>query len=103
MVEYLEEIRMQQENLLNFPVIIIYFVFLCTVVLWHEDTANVSQVERNFRTIMEGTSFEGVSASSGHKTMEDIDTVTDIYLFLKEAMMPLWIPALSDRHPKDTS
>mmetsp|Transcript_41578 Transcript_41578/g.90628 ORF Transcript_41578/g.90628 Transcript_41578/m.90628 type:complete len:892 (+) Transcript_41578:73-2748(+) len=95
---FLQEEQENISNCLRFPLVLAYFLFWTTTVLMHEDISNVSQVERHFRNMIEGTSFEGLQGEhpvSGHKTMEDIDVAVDIWTYLYDAIIPLFIPDLS--------
>eukprot|EP00929_Paragymnodinium_shiwhaense_P057131 TRINITY_DN2858_c0_g2_i1.p1 TRINITY_DN2858_c0_g2~~TRINITY_DN2858_c0_g2_i1.p1 ORF type:complete len:904 (-),score=199.62 TRINITY_DN2858_c0_g2_i1:219-2930(-) len=83
------------------PFIILYFFLFGLTLMAHEKTADLSQVEREFRGMVEGTGFEGYGGPmtpnslvvSGHKTMDDIDTVSDIYIYLQDAILPVYLPA----------
>merc|ERR1719265_3069940 len=95
MLEYIEDNIQRKRECLNVPFIILYFCFFCVLLLVHERVPDVSQLEREFRGMLEGTSFEGYESIpghpvAGHKVLEDIDTVADIYTYLKEAIVPLF-------------
>merc|ERR1719162_2642997 len=99
--DFLANQQRHEKDCWQLPAVILYFVFFALAVYMHEDIPNVSQVERNVRSLMEGTSFEGISVHgypditvSGHKSMQDIDTITDIWTFLREASVPWFIPNL---------
>jgi len=101
-VDYIRVKQVKETDCWNFPFVILYFVMFAVTVLFHEDIPNVSQVERLMRGMMEGTGFEGVVVS-GHKSLDDIDVPSDIWLFLLEAAVPWFIPDLSATLPKDAN
>eukprot|EP00747_Dinoflagellata_sp_TGD_P212450 gnl/TRDRNA2_/TRDRNA2_85539_c0_seq1.p1 gnl/TRDRNA2_/TRDRNA2_85539_c0~~gnl/TRDRNA2_/TRDRNA2_85539_c0_seq1.p1 ORF type:complete len:613 (-),score=79.03 gnl/TRDRNA2_/TRDRNA2_85539_c0_seq1:968-2806(-) len=107
-VEYVEHTIESEHQCFHFPLTILYFTFFAVTLLAHEDITNVSQVERNYRSMLEGTTFEGLDSNgirvptSGHKDMNDIDMVSDVYTYLREAILPLFInPTSGDMLPKD--
>merc|ERR1719473_126752 len=61
----------------------------------HESVSNSGLVQREMRSMLEGTTYEGVAYTSGHKDMGDIDTKEDVYNYLREAVLPLFINSLS--------
>jgi len=109
--DFIVEHRQHSNDCAQFPFMIMYFILFAVMVLFHEDITNVSQVERNFRNMLEGTSFDGTIPNipgngaaagafvSGHKTMEDIDVIVDIYTYLYDAVMPLFIPGIDPNDP----
>eukprot|EP00401_Gymnodinium_catenatum_P036041 CAMPEP_0117505470 /NCGR_PEP_ID=MMETSP0784-20121206/25395_1 /TAXON_ID=39447 /ORGANISM="" /LENGTH=733 /DNA_ID=CAMNT_0005300885 /DNA_START=1 /DNA_END=2198 /DNA_ORIENTATION=+ len=106
--QYVRESRQHQRDCAQFPCMIMFFVMFAVTVLMHEDISNVSQVERNFRNMLEGTTFEGTLPQeygghfvSGHKSMEDIDVVVDIWTYLQDAVIPLFIQDLDRTHSDD--
>lgn len=99
-VDYIRQKQVKETDCWNFPFVILYFVMFAVTVLFHEDIPNVSQVERLMRGMMEGTGFEGVKVS-GHKSLDDIDVPSDIWLFLLEAAVPWFIPDVDNTLPKD--
>lgn len=85
------------ENLnacVKFPLTFCYFVFFATALLSHEDIANSALMQRGITNMITGSSFEGGHYDSGHKFMSDIAAKEDLYLFLKEAILPLFINPL---------
>lgn len=113
-VEYIKEQDRRTRDCMRFPCMISYFALFSSVILMHDDVGNVSQVERNFRGMIEGTTFEGTIRAgtlgptqtedifvSGHKTMADIDVVVDIWTWLNDAMIPLFIPSLTSTMSED--
>jgi hypothetical protein len=104
-VTYLTEKIKRRTDCLMIPPIVIFFTLFGIMLLSHENIVDQSQVEREFRGMMEGTSFEGVDFKnswspdnikngrkvSGHKTLDDIDTSDDVYTYLKDAILPLFI------------
>jgi len=102
LLDYVREEEDNRSRCMQFPVIVLYFVIFVVAVFQHEDITNVASAERNIRNMVEGTTFEGLTPEypvSGHKTMDDIDTATDIWTFLYDAMVPLFIP--SEDTPKE--
>jgi len=103
---YLRDQQIHEKDCWQLPMTVLYFVFFAVTVLMHEDISNVSQVERNVRALMEGTSFEGIESKqgfmvSGHKSMQDIDTITDIWTFLHDATIPWFIPDIGSVIPRN--
>eukprot|EP00929_Paragymnodinium_shiwhaense_P057130 TRINITY_DN2858_c0_g1_i1.p1 TRINITY_DN2858_c0_g1~~TRINITY_DN2858_c0_g1_i1.p1 ORF type:complete len:896 (-),score=215.12 TRINITY_DN2858_c0_g1_i1:33-2720(-) len=98
-VAYIREESKRRNACLNIPFIIAYFFVSSMMIMVHEQTADLSQVEREFRGMLEGTGFEGYGGPvvsntlpvSGHKTMDDIDTVDDIYTYLQDAVIPVYL------------
>jgi len=87
---------------LKLPLSILFFAIFATSVIKHDDIANSSLLQREVRGMLTGTTFEGIHFTSGHKDFEDIDTKEDVYLYIKEVILPLFINPLStpdeDRH-----
>lgn len=103
---YLENALRRKAECKMIPCIIIYFVVFSLMLISHENTSDLSQVERNVRGMLEGTSFEGYNTwsagpISGHKVLQDIDTVDDIYTYLQDAVLPLFVRDLSTTEPDD--
>jgi hypothetical protein len=99
---FLEGQIWRKQECMKIPFTILYFLFFGVMLLGHERTVDLSQVEREFRGMMEGTSFEGPSAMtfpaftnpvpvSGHKTMGDIDVIQDVYTYMQDALIPLFV------------
>eukprot|EP00448_Togula_jolla_P025668 CAMPEP_0170646640 /NCGR_PEP_ID=MMETSP0224-20130122/43748_1 /TAXON_ID=285029 /ORGANISM="Togula jolla, Strain CCCM 725" /LENGTH=820 /DNA_ID=CAMNT_0010977991 /DNA_START=1 /DNA_END=2461 /DNA_ORIENTATION=+ len=69
-------------------------------ILAHDDVPNTSQVERHVRGMLDGSAYEGLGSSlsegqlpiSGHKVLEDIHALDDVYIYLQDAIIPLFIP-----------
>jgi hypothetical protein len=108
LVASLHEDRVKSRDCAQFPFMIAFFIMFALMVLAHENISDVSQVERNFRGMIEGTSFEGTLPIehgghfvSGHKTLEDVDVITDIYTWLQDAILPLFIPNLATARSAD--
>lgn len=106
LIDYLEREVVNNDKCFEFPFVFCKFLFFALMVLSHEEISQVSQIERNFRGFSEGTGFEGYvpfnplqDATSGHKTLDDIDCVSDIYTFLQDAFLPLFIPPLGTDDP----
>lgn len=91
LLRYIKEQRKQNKYIWKLPWTISFFVTFVVMVLLHEDIASTGLLERHVRGMLEGTSFEGVSASSGHKFMDDIASVEDIWLYLREAVLPTFL------------
>eukprot|EP00927_Polykrikos_kofoidii_P076515 TRINITY_DN73590_c0_g1_i1.p1 TRINITY_DN73590_c0_g1~~TRINITY_DN73590_c0_g1_i1.p1 ORF type:complete len:928 (+),score=142.93 TRINITY_DN73590_c0_g1_i1:69-2852(+) len=100
-LKYIKECDRRNEDSGQCPCLVLFFVFCALSVWFHEDIGAVSQVERHFRNMLEGTSFEGTLPSgrfvSGHKTLTDIDTIADIWTYLNDAFVPLFIGDTSSR------
>lgn len=95
-INYLEEEMDHNQKCLEFPWIFFYFCFFSCVVLLHEHIVDVSQVERNFNGFLSGTTFEGIHVNpawpvGGHKDIEDIDLVADVWTYLYDAVFPLFL------------
>lgn len=89
----------------NIPFTLLYFLFFDLMLLNHEHFSDTSQVERNIRGMMAGSTYEGYAqgapgssrlAVSGHKVLGDVDTVPDVYTFLQEVLIPQLIPGGAD-------
>lgn len=91
----LQERKKEHESFMTLPFTIIFFLAFALFGLTHEHISDSSMVSREIRGMLEGTTFEGVSQTSGHKTMEDIDVPLDFYNYMKEAVIPLFINPLS--------
>lgn len=88
------------------PFVVVYFVVFALMLILHENTPDLSQVERNVIGMLEGTTFEGYNTwaggpISGHKVLEDIATKEDIYTYLQDAILPLFVPELSTTQQED--
>jgi hypothetical protein len=93
---YLEQEIDQNDKCFEFPWILMYFALFAGMVLLHEHIVDVSQVERNFNGFLQGTSFEGIYVNpnytvGGHKTIDDIDLVADVWTYLHDAVLPLFL------------
>jgi hypothetical protein len=84
------------------PLTILFFVFFVVSAFQHEAVMNSSMLQRQFRAMLSGTTFEGVQFTSGHKDLSDIDTKEDIYTYLQDVIVSLFIPskdtAVSERN-----
>jgi len=85
------EIR-QREVFMNLPFTLLYFCVFVLMITWHEQLTNAAMVQRLFRNMLAGTTYEGISYTSGHKDIEDIDTKEDVWTFLNEVVMGIYIP-----------
>lgn len=98
----LNDTHNQRQAFAKLPFNCFFFMIYVTAMLEHENVADSAMVQRHLRGMLEGTTFEGVAYTSGHKTMEDIDTVEDIYTYLREVVIPYFIMPLntssSERH-----
>uniref|UniRef100_A0A7S1QZJ8 Polycystin cation channel PKD1/PKD2 domain-containing protein n=1 Tax=Alexandrium catenella TaxID=2925 RepID=A0A7S1QZJ8_ALECA len=100
--ELLQSQKEQRDSFLKLPFTILFFTFFCVSVLNHEKVADSSMMQRQLRGMLSGTTFEGVAITSGHKDLGDIDTAEDWYLYMEEALIPMFINDLTvpieDRH-----
>eukprot|EP00929_Paragymnodinium_shiwhaense_P020522 TRINITY_DN13657_c0_g1_i1.p1 TRINITY_DN13657_c0_g1~~TRINITY_DN13657_c0_g1_i1.p1 ORF type:complete len:935 (-),score=253.92 TRINITY_DN13657_c0_g1_i1:83-2887(-) len=98
-IAFLEDERRRRNACLQIPLIFSYFFFFGMTLMAHEQTADASQVEREFRGMLEGTGFEGYGGPvvsntlpvSGHKSMDDIDVIDDVYTYLQDAVIPVYL------------
>lgn len=103
---YLEDLIDAKQRCKMIPFIIMYFVFFALSLMWYENIQDLSQVERNLRGMLEGSGFEGYNtvpglSVSGHKTMDDIDTIADVYTYLHEVIIPLFVMDATSTAPND--
>mmetsp|Transcript_36922 Transcript_36922/g.69006 ORF Transcript_36922/g.69006 Transcript_36922/m.69006 type:complete len:853 (+) Transcript_36922:100-2658(+) len=90
-IDFLEEQQAERASFMRLPFTIFFFVIFCVSALIHENITDSSMVQREVRGMLEGTTYEGAAVTSGHKDMFDIDTKEDIYTYLREAIIPLFI------------
>mmetsp|Transcript_53618 Transcript_53618/g.149169 ORF Transcript_53618/g.149169 Transcript_53618/m.149169 type:complete len:1038 (+) Transcript_53618:78-3191(+) len=99
-INYLKDTIQRNGECIQIPFAILYVLLFSLMLLAHEQTVDLSQVEREFRGMVEGTTFEGLSPDgpvfdslpvSGHKAMDDIDVVDDVYTYLQDALLPLFV------------
>lgn len=95
-LDYLATEARNNHACLEFPFVILFFIAFATMILVHENIVDTSQVERNYRNFFSGTGFEGLKVNpawpvSGHKDIDDIDLVADIWTYLEDAIMPLFL------------
>jgi len=92
---------MREKLCRGIPFVILYFVIFDIMLFTHENFSDASQVERNLRGMLSGSSYEGYAEGppgsmrlsvSGHKVLRDIATVEDVYTYLREAIIPQIIP-----------
>lgn len=93
-IEFLEEQQRESGSFMRLPFTIFFFVIFAVSALVHENVTDSSMVQREVRGMLEGTTYEGAAVTSGHKDMFDIDTKEDIYTYLREAIIPLFINPL---------
>lgn len=95
-VDYLQQYLLQQEgentNFYHLFRVSCFMVVYVVMVLLHEDMKSAGLLQRFLTKKMAGSAFEGVNVTAGHKNMFDIDTKEDLYNFLKEVMLPLFMP-----------
>eukprot|EP00746_Dinoflagellata_sp_MGD_P002407 gnl/MRDRNA2_/MRDRNA2_104670_c0_seq1.p1 gnl/MRDRNA2_/MRDRNA2_104670_c0~~gnl/MRDRNA2_/MRDRNA2_104670_c0_seq1.p1 ORF type:complete len:944 (+),score=196.65 gnl/MRDRNA2_/MRDRNA2_104670_c0_seq1:76-2907(+) len=72
----------------KFPLTFLYFVFFANAVLSHEDISSAAIMQRGITNMITGTTYEGIHYDSGHKDIADIAAKEDVYLFMKEAVLP---------------
>eukprot|EP00929_Paragymnodinium_shiwhaense_P046890 TRINITY_DN2383_c0_g1_i2.p1 TRINITY_DN2383_c0_g1~~TRINITY_DN2383_c0_g1_i2.p1 ORF type:complete len:817 (-),score=222.80 TRINITY_DN2383_c0_g1_i2:272-2722(-) len=92
MLKYLHDEQTQRQGFLKLPWTFAFFLFYVMCVLGHDAIGDSSMAQRVFRSMISGTTFEGVQYTSGHKDIGDIDTVEDIYTFMHEVMVSLFLP-----------
>jgi len=97
-VRYLEGVIQTNKDCMMVPFVILFSAIFCVGLLLHEDLQNVSQVERQIRGMLSGSSFEGYHPYpvSGHKVLENVDSVTDVYTYLTEALVPMFFTGSGD-------
>jgi len=95
LAEQIQNKAMERDSFCRLPFTIFFFVIYVSAMLKHEDVTNSGMVQREHRSMLEGTTYEGVSFTSGHKDMGDIDTKEDVYNYFREAVLPLYINPLS--------
>eukprot|EP00927_Polykrikos_kofoidii_P081921 TRINITY_DN7994_c0_g1_i3.p1 TRINITY_DN7994_c0_g1~~TRINITY_DN7994_c0_g1_i3.p1 ORF type:complete len:889 (+),score=124.10 TRINITY_DN7994_c0_g1_i3:158-2824(+) len=108
-INFLKEEQERKQKCLTIPWIVAHSVIFTYLVIAHYKVSDMSQVEREFRTMMEGTTFEGYGGPispnklvvSGHKTLEDIDVIDDIYTFMQDALLGLMIRDTSAERVQD--
>mmetsp|Transcript_91875 Transcript_91875/g.162085 ORF Transcript_91875/g.162085 Transcript_91875/m.162085 type:complete len:1111 (+) Transcript_91875:69-3401(+) len=71
-----------------------YMIVFVVMVLLHEDMVGAGLLQRGIAKQIGNAAFEGIEETSGHKTLFDIDTKEDFWLFLKEVALPIFIPPL---------
>lgn len=98
LIGVVKETIKQRRDCLQIPIVIIYYILWGLLLIRHERIVDLSQVEREFRGMMEETKFLGLNVIgypdahvSGHKRMDDIHTKEDVYLYLIDSMLPLFI------------
>jgi len=104
LVAHLEDKVFRKTECYQLPITIAYFMLFGLMLLAHENTVDLSQVEREFRGMMEGTGFEGVGGMgsgatvlknpyvvSGHKSLDDVDVIQDVYTYMQDALLPLFV------------
>jgi len=91
LIASIAEKQEEKQTFLRLPFTVLFFTSFAMFALGHEHIGDSSLVQREIRSMLEGTTYEGVWATSGHKDMGDIDTKEDIYNYLKEAVVPLFI------------
>lgn len=91
MVQYLELELVQRTSFLKLPFTVLYFAIYASRVLMHEKIGDSSMVQREFRSMLTGTTYEGIQYTSGHKDIGDIDVADDIWTFMNEVVLPMFI------------
>jgi len=91
LTDMIVEKQMERDSFCRLPFTIFFFIIYVVAMLNHENVADSGLVQREMRSMLEGTTYEGVAYTSGHKDMGDIDTKEDIYNYLREAVLPLFI------------
>lgn len=81
----------------DLPITLLFAFLFVISVLGHDPITDSGLIQRQLRGMIEGTTFEGVHFSSGHKDITSIDMKEDIYTFLREAFLPSFLnPAGSE-------
>eukprot|EP00929_Paragymnodinium_shiwhaense_P090946 TRINITY_DN5101_c0_g1_i3.p1 TRINITY_DN5101_c0_g1~~TRINITY_DN5101_c0_g1_i3.p1 ORF type:complete len:857 (+),score=252.61 TRINITY_DN5101_c0_g1_i3:105-2675(+) len=99
LLEYVQTVEMQKQVFLQLPFSVLYFASFIVMVFGHLSIYNSGMVQRQHRSMLAGTTYEGVQFTSGHKDIEDIDTKEDIYTFLKEVVAPMYIQPYGPEDP----
>jgi hypothetical protein len=77
----------------KFPLTVFFFVSFAVTVFLHEDIPVTSSLARHTRLMLEGTTFDGVPKTSGHKDIADIGDLQEIYQYIEDVVLPLFLPA----------
>jgi len=97
LVDYIKEEIHRTSVCLHFPLTLLYFIVFTLCVLMHEDLQNSAQMERMLQQMVAGAQYEGLSDEfpvSGHKVLEDVDSVEEAWGYLNEGLMEAFIPEL---------
>eukprot|EP00929_Paragymnodinium_shiwhaense_P016744 TRINITY_DN12537_c0_g1_i1.p1 TRINITY_DN12537_c0_g1~~TRINITY_DN12537_c0_g1_i1.p1 ORF type:complete len:869 (+),score=205.13 TRINITY_DN12537_c0_g1_i1:156-2762(+) len=99
LLDYVEAQEHQKQIFLQLPFSVLYFACFIVMVFGHLSIYSSAMVQREHRSMLAGTTYEGVAFTSGHKDIEDIDTKEDIYTFLKEVVVPMYIQPYGPNDP----
>mmetsp|Transcript_24764 Transcript_24764/g.39762 ORF Transcript_24764/g.39762 Transcript_24764/m.39762 type:complete len:891 (+) Transcript_24764:3-2675(+) len=100
-IRFVEEKQMERNSFGRLPFTIFFFVVYSMAILNHENVTDSGMVQREMRSMLEGTTFEGVQYTSGHKDMSDIDTKEDVYNYVREAVIPNFLNDKNSGKPEE--
>jgi len=96
LLDFVVELERRGSNAATFPLTCGMFVSFMIMVLLHSDIPVTSTVDREFRSMLQGTTMEGVSGTqgiSGHKDFYDITEVNEVYTYLHDVLLPIFLVA----------
>jgi len=93
LLQYLNAKVQEERDGLRFPGGICLFVSFAVMVFLHADISGVSALDRFYRQMIEGTTFEGYSFTSGHKEFAEISDVPEIYRYMEDVFFPIFLHA----------
>merc|ERR1719409_300784 len=96
---YVQTQEEQKQVFLQLPFSILYFSLFIVMCFGHMGTHSAAMLNREHRSMLAGTTYEGVAYTSGHKDIGDIDTKEDIYTFLNEVVAPMYIMPYCSSYP----
>eukprot|EP00927_Polykrikos_kofoidii_P067858 TRINITY_DN6328_c0_g2_i1.p1 TRINITY_DN6328_c0_g2~~TRINITY_DN6328_c0_g2_i1.p1 ORF type:complete len:948 (-),score=139.19 TRINITY_DN6328_c0_g2_i1:55-2874(-) len=98
-LSYVQDQSDQQAAFLELPFSITYFIVFTLFVLVREDFLKSGLMQRQQRQMLGGTTFEGVQFTSGHKDIGDIDTVVDVWTWLHDVVVDLYVARYGPTDP----
>lgn len=102
LTKWLTKYQARRDSFQRLPITLLCLLVWILTMDANAPTDEISLTQRYVRNMLTGSTFEGIEFTSGHKTLEDVDTIEDVYTFLKEVMLPMFINPLStddrDRH-----
>jgi hypothetical protein len=99
LLNYVEQQEAEKQVFLQLPFTLLYFCSLVVMIFGHESVKMSGLLQREHRSMIMGTTYEGVAFTSGHKDTGDIDTKEDIYTFWNEVMAPMYIGTYGPSDP----